>query len=148
MLEQCRYLDRTYRVDPHLYCHMHIQKDAEFIATDNGDWYGVLTAQWPTIPSPESAANVDRLLRIVGDGKSPILFRYEVHESNGIIRAVYRLPLFTDFFGEEDVEDAVWTMYQEWTTISPFIQRVIDGESVDLVARDAVPAMEKMRQEP
>ncbi len=55
------------------------------------------------------------------------------------------MPTHTDFFGQEDVDEAVWMPYREWSTVRQFIQRVLDGEKVEAVAIDAVPAMETMR---
>ncbi len=80
MIESCKHLDHTVRVDPNVFCFMHQRYDMEFIATDENDWFGTLIAQWPTIPPHEAAMEVDLLLRKIGNGKSPMLFHYEVHE--------------------------------------------------------------------
>jgi hypothetical protein len=145
MVESCKHLDNTVRVDPNVYCYMHRERDMEFIATDESDWFGKLTVQWPTIPPHDLAMNVDSLLGKIGNGKLPMLFHYEVHEVWGVIRAEYRLPIYTELMGQEDVDDAVMMLYLEWSTVRPFIQRVLDGEDVESVAAEAIPAMEAMR---
>src|SRR5258708_2413296 len=96
-------------------------------------------------PAYAAAMEVERFIRMVGHGNMPMLFRYEVHDFTGVIRAAYRLPIYTDFFGQQDVDEAVWLLYREWTTIKTFIQRVLDGEDADAVAAVAASTMEEMR---
>jgi hypothetical protein len=148
MIQDCKYVERTVRIDPHIYAQMQRRNDDfcfEFIATQEHDGWGTLVAQYPEIPPcPDCWQRVDLLYRRIGDGKFPPV-QHLVQDRSGIIRAECRLLLTSGFYGQDNVDDAVLKFYRECRTLWPFVDRMLNGVDLELVMNEAVSAMEAMR---
>ena len=92
---------------------------------------------------PATLAKASRLLCAV-DRRSP-LFRFEINESVGVVRAVFQLPIYCEARLEDDVPAAIQALVEEWTTLLPFMDRIVDGgEDADTVADDAKKAFAEL----
>lgn len=125
------------RVGNHVMCYMESEgKEMHFLATDDNDWYGILMVQLQGKLTRDQWSRVERLLRGLSPRPLPMLFRFECHELTHEVRAVVRWPLHAEYFGKEDVEHAIHLLFDQWTTLEPFIRRVSDGEDVELLTEE------------
>lgn len=132
------YLTVKNRVGNHVMCYMESKgKEMHFLATDKDDWYGILMVQHQGKLTRDQGSRVEQLLRALPPRPLPMVFSFEYHELMHDVRAVVRWPLHAEYFGHEDVEQAIHLLFEQWTTVEPFIRRVCDGEDLEAVIATA-----------
>ena len=136
-------LDQCWRSDPHVFCRsMYRGKEIYYRVTDD-DWYLWFIAQYPKALPKESLNEVALLLRLVE--RHDALFRFELHDERRRLRAVFQLPIADEPRLEDDIPAAELSLRQEWGTLLPFLDRVVDGrDGAEVVAADALQAFREL----
>lgn len=135
------FVAEAHRFDPHVFCRtLFADQPFWFKVTDDG-WYGWFVAQYPRAFDGERLDGASTLIRLVRD--SP-LFRFEIAEETGIVRAVFQLPIASEPRFEDDVRAAIDALGEEWSTLLPFLERIHRGEDSEVVAIEAVAAFKAL----
>jgi len=70
------------------------------------------------------------------------MLRFEVNENLHVVRGIFQLPIYIETRFPDDINAAIQGLVQEWEIFVPLLNRVLDGEDVEQVGREAKEAFE------
>jgi hypothetical protein len=135
---QCSSVAESHRIDPHLFCRTLLAATPFWFRVTDDGWYGWFVAQYPQVFDGKRLDGVSMLIRLAGRQSS--MFRFEIADETGIVRAVFQLPIASEPRIKDDVHAAVHELADQWGRLLPFLDRIHGGEDVEKVAADALAA--------
>ena len=118
--------------------------DVGFTVREDG-WYGWFVAEYPRRLLDPAMTEADAVIRAI-PCDAPHLFRFELNEESGILRAVFQLPIFAEARLEDDIPAAIRALVEEWSLLVPFIDRIVAGERADALLEDVEGVVQRLRR--
>jgi len=99
------------------------------------EWYGWFEVEHERSVEGDAIDHVHKLIHAVQ--RNGPMFRFEINEHLGVVRAVYQLPIHIENRFQDDINAAFQRLVREWEIFVPFVSRVLDGEDVEQVSTEA-----------
>lgn len=105
-----------------------------FSVRDDG-WYGWFEVEHERRVEGDAIDHVYDLIRALP--RRGQMFRFEINEYLGVVRAIFQLPIHIENRFPDDINAAIQRLVEEWEIFVPFVNRVLDGDGVEQVSTEA-----------
>lgn len=128
-------LARAVRCGTGIVCMRHTRIGEMWFTVRDDGWYGWFEVEHGGRVEGNQVDHVRGLIHALQRNGS--MFRFEINESLGVVRAVFQLPIYIENRHEDDIPAAIRCLVAEWESFVPFVSRVLDGEAVEQVSTEA-----------